>query len=469
MGKGSALKSTTPSPLLAGTPLHARDGDGTLVSLPFRRVAADGSSTLLGMLNFRFNLDLPPAHPPGDASLIIGQLMALISGDPLRVQAPVSPSLLARSPRFLEIHQSFHPDETIIPVEATAAPEPALDSARGVGVFLSNGVDSWHAILESRPEITHYIFILGFDIWLKHHDYAARATALARATAERLGRPLIIVETNFFDFAHHYITWPRGSQPMQAAITSLLSPLLRKVIIAADFPWSQLHAGAEHPHFYKHLSADHCPQVSIGAASTRQAKLEGLCAQPEWLPYLRVCWDMTSDLLNCGRCEKCLRTMTGLFIAGAAEHCPVLPPLDPALLDGLNYSSKSNPFYENLLAAAEARPHLPANFTSSLRRCVERNQLNALVEELQPFRRRLASASAYRIQEKNLRDRLFDLLAATDLTWVLKKLRRHSRSYRQDVAKTLRKIDKPLLRRTQRQACWQKFLTLFRRGSKPSP
>jgi hypothetical protein len=46
---------------------------------------------------------------------------------------------------------------------------------------------------------------------------------------------------------------------------------------------------------------------------------------------LRVC--ATSELTsayNCGRCEKCLRTMIGLHIAGVLDQCETLPhEIDP--------------------------------------------------------------------------------------------------------------------------------------------
>ena len=39
------------------------------------------------------------------------------------------------------------------------------------------------------------------------------------------------------------------------------------------------------------------------------------------LQSLRVCWENRAGQYNCGRCEKCLRTMSNLRIAGALERC----------------------------------------------------------------------------------------------------------------------------------------------------
>ena len=77
----------------------------------------------------------------------------------------------------------------------------------------------------------------------------------------------------------------------------------------------------------------------------RQQKVRRLSQSPEWLPHLRVCWDMPEDRLNCGKCEKCLRTMIGLSIEGASALCPVLPELKPEAVAQLTYASKSSSFY----------------------------------------------------------------------------------------------------------------------------
>lgn len=450
--------------LIACAPIYAQDGDGTLVTLAYRRQSAAGSSTLLGTLNLRFNIHLPPASPLGDAALAQGLIVAMAAATPLQVEAPVSARLLQLSARYQEIHRAFFPDETIVPVQAPVAASAPPDPSRGVGAFLSNGIDSWHAILKHRQEITHYIFILGFDVWLKHHAYAARAVTLARETAAKLGKPLIIVETNSFDFAHHFIPWPRDGHPLQAAIGFLLSPLLSKIIIAADLPWQGLITGSEHPHLYEALRSDTFELQHSGSASTRQEKVRGLCRQPEWLPYLRVCWDMPEDRLNCGRCEKCLRTMVGLTIEGQLSQCPVLPPLDIELLKKLEYKATMSLFYEEFLEAATSRKDLPPDFVSALRQCVERNRMNALVEQLKPYRKHLVQSLPYQQQEKKLRDRLFALFWESDSNWILKKLRRHSADYRQDLAKHLRKIAKHDLQRVQWRSRWKKFRALFHAG-----
>ncbi|MGH7524210.1 MAG: hypothetical protein ACREK8_07885 [Gemmatimonadales bacterium] len=46
---------------------------------------------------------------------------------------------------------------------------------------------------------------------------------------------------------------------------------------------------------------------------------------PLAMANLRVCWMGKSDT-NCGRCEKCLRTLTAFELFGALDRCATFPP-----------------------------------------------------------------------------------------------------------------------------------------------
>ena len=66
-------------------------------------------------------------------------------------------------------------------------------------------------------------------------------------------------------------------------------------------------------------------------AVTRGEKLTFIKDSAVALDNLRVCFQVGHDRVNCGECEKCLRTMVGLYLEGALERCTTLPdeiPLD---------------------------------------------------------------------------------------------------------------------------------------------
>jgi len=74
---------------------------------------------------------------------------------------------------------------------------------------------------------------------------------------------------------------------------------------------------------------------------------------------LRVCYKNTKGTYNCGTCDKCLRTMTNLYIAGALEKAETFPhQLDLDLIaktPTINDEHGGPIFHNENLAALEAR------------------------------------------------------------------------------------------------------------------
>ena len=69
------------------------------------------------------------------------------------------------------------------------------------------------------------------------------------------------------------------------------------------------------------LSAAGPSVVFDGLDAMRLDKIKYIASSPLALRWLRVCWQNLGISYNCGRCEKCLRTMIGLELAGALGKC----------------------------------------------------------------------------------------------------------------------------------------------------
>jgi hypothetical protein len=73
---------------------------------------------------------------------------------------------------------------------------------------------------------------------------------------------------------------------------------------------------------------------------TRAEKVAFISEHEIAMEWLRVCYK-DPDAYNCGRCEKCIRTMIGLRAADALERCRTLPDdLDLAAVATLDLSGK---------------------------------------------------------------------------------------------------------------------------------
>jgi hypothetical protein len=72
----------------------------------------------------------------------------------------------------------------------------------------------------------------------------------------------------------------------------------------------------------------------------------------------RVCLANVPDKLNCGRCEKCVRTMLELEALGLLDKTRAFAEdsVDPAWLDAFSITIRvRNPFYEELIEPLKAR------------------------------------------------------------------------------------------------------------------
>lgn len=206
-----------------------------------------------------------------------------------------------------------------------AAVEPR-EPAVGVGCFFSGGVDSFFSALERRDEITHLIFVHGFDIGIDDHVLADRALESARAAAAELGKTLIAVRTDIRSLSDRWLSWPRVYHgPALAAVGLLLSAHVGRVIIPSTYPEDVRYPVGSHPDLDPLWSTSRVVFEHHGGSHRRSQKIEAIASNPIALRHLRVCWENRDGMYNCGRCEKCVRTMIPLQAIGALEACATLP------------------------------------------------------------------------------------------------------------------------------------------------
>jgi hypothetical protein len=116
-------------------------------------------------------------------------------------------------------------------------------------------------------------------------------------------------------------------------VALLLSPRFAKVYVPASQTYAQLFPLAPHPVLDPLWSNDTTAIVLDGCEASRIDKARRIAGCELALASLRVCYENRAGAYNCGRCEKCLRTMLNLYIAGALARCPTFDrPLTPAAI-----------------------------------------------------------------------------------------------------------------------------------------
>ncbi len=311
--------------------------------------------------------------------------IAMARGAALRLEGPADATALPASRAAQRVLAEWWPDFAEVEVEADWT-EPTRP-ADGVGLFFSGGVDSFYSALQHADEVTHLIFVSGFDIGLHKDDLTRRTLEVIREVAADMGKELLEARTNIRKLSNQYCDW--GKQYHGAAlagIAHMFSPVIGKAIIPASF--ADDHAWGSHHRLDPLWSS----RVTIVHDETvrRIDKLARIAESDLALKHLRVCYSASNAEYNCGRCEKCLRTMTSLYTFGALDRARTLPhTIDPARVRKLYLKGSGRIFAEENLARLREMPDqdlkLERALATALRRSPGRGKRRRAKKKLRLF------------------------------------------------------------------------------------
>lgn len=291
--------------------------------------SADGSHELSADLGgervwFRVPGDRP-LDQRGDALAVAALLPAMLRGTALEVDddAPICPILLGNLHALQHVFRlwgpSFGLDLKIIPIRATTAPAPP---GRETAVFFSGGVDGTHTLLEAPepPEVA--AMVRGVDFQLDNPVYD-ESLARNRAWLAPRGIAIIPMSSNLRWVARsHGLGWRAYFGAGLSAFAHVFG--FQKTWIAGGHSWKDLLVEGSHPCTDYLWSSETRTIRHHGRDSMRWEKLQRIAREPGALEILRVCWQ--DNGFNCGKCEKCLRTMVTLRLLGLSS--PNFPSLD---------------------------------------------------------------------------------------------------------------------------------------------
>lgn len=135
-----------------------------------RQVRRTGDSTEVSASidGFRLWYRVPASAPVSEAAdpfVAAALLPAMLQGRELAVdpELGVSPKLLRNITTLQEIHHSWNPIFKIVKVRAST--RAAGPPGSGALSFFSGGIDSLYTFIKRRDELTHLVFIQGFDFF----------------------------------------------------------------------------------------------------------------------------------------------------------------------------------------------------------------------------------------------------------------------------------------------------------------
>jgi hypothetical protein len=184
---------------------------------------------------------------------------------------------------------------------------------------------------------------------------------------------LIPVASNVRFFGHaHGLGWNTCFGAGLASIAHVLG--MGKMLVASGVYYADLVPHGSHPLTDPLWSSATTAIVHDGANARRIDKLRAIGKCEAALRILRVCWQ--DNGYNCGRCEKCLRTMVQLRLLGLAA--PTFPQLtDLSAVRRLNiWEETERHFLQESLSLA--RQGHDRELLAALEACARRDELRTL-------------------------------------------------------------------------------------------
>jgi hypothetical protein len=321
---------------------------------------ANGRCSLLQAVTMTSSAPIDLAGTEGTPALTALLLPAMRLGLPLELEAPVSTRLLEQASTFQEIFacwmDGYREVPVVSPESAGAGSESVAGSGRGVAAFFSAGVDGFHTLQRNLEDVTHLVYLHGFDIESERIAHRLAMEDAVRRAADDVGRELIVMQTNVRDFSDAYVYWGDYCGSVLGASAQLLRGTAGTALVAASNTYDGYRPFGTTPLTDRLFSTEWIEVVHDGAMAGRFEKVEALASWDLALRHLHVCWSSHGSSMNCGKCEKCLRTMTSLFLLGALHRAPTFPvPLDPAYVAQVRLRPWDLQHVHRNLEAARAR------------------------------------------------------------------------------------------------------------------
>jgi hypothetical protein len=194
-----------------------------------------------------------------------------------------------------------------------------------------------------------------------------------RAIGRETGSRTILVRTNLKRHpAFRGTSWSAAHGACIAAVGQLLSNDFGTVVLSSSISRDSTEACGTHWALDPLWSSARLRVVSFGEPR-RPDKLLEIAAEPLARRFLRCCWENLNSRMNCGECEKCLRTQLILAGAGQLDAFPVFEHSEPLVerVSRLRCVRSEDLFhtYERIL---ESR--LPADLSLSVQQLLTRSR-----------------------------------------------------------------------------------------------
>ena len=271
----------------------------------------------------------------GDLWVAPAMVMAMRQGAALKLADPISPGRREDLGIIQDVFATWYPDRmTRVPLrvrKGTPIPRiPLRDDQRVGGACFTGGVDSFYTLIRNgRNRIGALVYGHGLDVPEAQSPFQDKVERVLDSVARDTGVPVLSARTNL----RRVLSWGSarwGNDGHGAALASLgtvLSSRLRTLRVPSTHSYLDNMPWGSHPLLDHRWSTNRLKIIYDGAGADRVEKTDFIAHDPLAQRHLRVCFSQF-EALNCGRCEKCVRTMLTLEIAGTLDKFANFEPLD---------------------------------------------------------------------------------------------------------------------------------------------
>jgi hypothetical protein len=283
------------------------------------------------------------SHDRADHLVCATLLFAMAHGRDLHIEGTVSPMLLGGISQLQLIWNKWRPLKyEMVSVTADRTEEPLLRRPDPPALFtFSGGVDSTYSMLKHASAETKTgnlkpaagLLVHGADIPLEDESGFKTAFDKAQRILDGIRLPVIPLKTNSRELEND---WEDSHGLELSACLLILQAGFSHGVLSSwgsaeeiVYPWGST------PITDPLTSTEAMTIVHDGLERNRIEKVRWLSRHTEAFGYLRVCWEGPDKGSNCGRCEKCVRTLLNCWALGIPSPEAIPSELTPELIKSI--------------------------------------------------------------------------------------------------------------------------------------
>ena len=220
-----------------------------------------------------------------------------------------------------------------VKIEAGSLIQNTQTKSTRTGLYLSGGVDSMFSLRRNRLDysenypgyIKDCVFVHGADIGGMDRpdqrlEFYERYRSALEPLAQEMGVNIIPIYTNARRIDHNNDFWLyQYHGAVLGGIAHTLSSRIGNMYIASTYDVKNMKPFGSHPLVDPRFGSADLRIYHDGLRFSRLEKTRLVSEWPTGMKNLRVCTGSEGPL-NCGRCEKCIRTKTALLAIGVLDE-----------------------------------------------------------------------------------------------------------------------------------------------------